>query len=341
LKVAVYYSPKDIRLVDKPVPQIGDDEILVRMKACGLCGSDLMDWYLKPRAPIVLGHEPAGIIEKKGKKVKELCVGDRVFVHHHVACLTCHYCLRGDYTLCEQFHETNISPGGFAEKFKAPAPNVQADTLKIPKNMSFKTATLIEPVACCVRAIEKCNLHAGDTVAIIGAGTTGLINTALSRLHGATKTIVSDLFNSRLKQACEFGADVTVNPNENDLKETVLAETEGIGADVVIVTAPSLDAYKTAFSICRKGGRLCIFAPTDPQKKLLMSPKELFFKEIKIVASYSTSHLETRIALQLLQANRINHQKLKTRTFPLEETAKAFKTARETKESLKIVITSN
>ncbi len=253
MKAAVYYSSQDIRIEEMPTPEIGDGEILVNMKACGVCGSDLMDWYLKPRTPLVLGHEPAGIIEKKGKKVDKFNVGDRVFVHHHVACLVCHYCLHGDYTLCKQFHETNIKPGGFAEHFKVPEPNVRTDTLKLPESMSYETATLIEPVACCIRAMRKCNLQTGDTVTIIGAGATGLIHAALSKIYGASRTIVSDFIDDRLRLAIKFGADVTVNPDNADLAKAVMSETEGRGADVAIVTAPSLEAYDEAIGILRKG----------------------------------------------------------------------------------------
>ena len=124
MKVARYHNAHDIRIEEAPTPAIQENEALVEMKACGVCGSDLMDWYLESRAPLVLGHEPTGIIVKKGKKVKDFDVGDRVFVHHHVACMKCHYCLRGDFTLCEQFHEPNIDPGGFAEYFRVPAPNL-------------------------------------------------------------------------------------------------------------------------------------------------------------------------------------------------------------------------
>jgi len=338
MKAAVYYSQKDIRIEEIPIPEIGEDEVLVEMKACGICGSDLMDWYLKSRAPLVLGHEPAGIIVKKGSKVKGFSVGDRVFVHHHVACLTCHYCIHGDYTLCEQFHKTNIEPGGFAEYFKVSTLNLQIDTLKIPENVSFEEATLIEPVGCCLRALKKCKIQTGDSVAIIGAGTTGIIHTVLSKIFGAAKTIVSDLIDYRLKVAKKFGADVTVNPENEDLTEVVKAETDGRGVDLAIVTAPNLEAYKTGVNVCRKGGKLCVFAPIQPGKYLQLSIKELFFSEIQIIPSYSTSHLETRTALELINSGRINVKDLITHRFRLVETDKAFKTALENKESLKVMV---
>lgn len=338
MKVAKYYGLQDIRIEETPTPKIGEDEALVEMKACGVCGSDLMDWYLSSRVPLVLGHEPAGVIAKKGSKVRGFEVGDRVFVHHHVACLKCHYCLRGDYTLCERFHETNIKPGGFSEYFRVPAPNLQLDTLKLPDAMPFDEATLIEPVGCCLRAMKKCGVEEGDSVAVIGAGATGLIHLVLSKLFGASKTIVSDLFEYRLDAARKLGADVAVNPENQDFVKVAKAETDGRGVDVTVVTAPSLQAYATAMSICRKGGRLCVFAPTMPGRNLRVSPKELFFTELKIIPSYSTSHLETREALELMRSGRLSVKDLITHRFRLVDAAKAFKTASESKESLKVIV---
>ncbi|MEM3627193.1 MAG: zinc-dependent dehydrogenase [Candidatus Bathyarchaeia archaeon] len=338
MKAAVYYGPGDIRVEEFPRPEIGDDEALVEMKACGVCGSDLMDWYLKSRAPLVLGHEPAGVIAEKGVKVKGFDVGDRVFVHHHVACLKCRYCQHGDYTLCEQFHNTNIKPGGFAEYFRVPAPNLHLDTLKIPEGVSFEEATFIEPMGCCLRALTKCGIKVGDSVAVIGSGVTGIMQTALSKIFGATKVIVSDLVDYRLHMAKKFGADILVNSEREDLADVARAETDGMGVDVAIVTAPSLEAYKSGFRACRKGGRLCVFAPTEPGKYLQLSPKELFFSEVQIIPSYSTSHMETRMALELIKSGRMNVKELITHRFRLLEAADAFKTAHGAKESLKVMV---
>jgi L-iditol 2-dehydrogenase len=341
MKAAVYYSQRDIRIEEISEPRFGHDEILVEMRACGICGSDLLEWYLRSRAPLVLGHEPTGIVSKKGSKVESFDVGDRVLVHHHVACLTCHYCLHGDYTLCDKFHRTNIEPGGFSEYFRVPAPNVYLDTMRIPEQLSFEEATFVEPVGCCLRALEKCNMQTGDSVAIIGAGTTGLIHLALSRIYGAAKVIVSDIIDFRLDFARNFGADVTVNSENEDLSQVVKEETDHRGADIVVVTAPSVDAYKTAIDACRKGGKLCMFAPTDPGSFLQVNPKELLFSEIQILPSYSTSHLETRTALQLLKSGKIDVKRLVTHRFDLDHTAEAFRTALENKESLKILVLSD
>jgi len=338
MKTAVYYSLDDVRIEEMPKPEIGPEEILVKMKTCGICGSDLMDWYLKNRTPLVLGHEPSGVIVEVGDKVEDFKLGERVFVHHHVACLTCHYCLRGDYTMCDKFRQTHIHPGGFAEYFKVPAPNLQTDTLKIPDDVSFEEATLIEPVACCLRALKKCKIQPEDTVVIIGAGPSGIIHTTFSRSFGASQIIVSDLVNYRLEAARRFGADLTINPQSESLVKKVEEVTNGIGADIVVVTAPNIRAFSEGIDVCRKGGTVCLFAPTPPNEYMRVSPHKLFFSEIKIIPSYSASHIETRTALKLISSGRIKAKELITHRFPLNRIEDAFKTAAKSKECLKVVV---
>jgi len=339
MKAAVYYRLDNIELRDMSKPKISHDEILVKMKACGICGSDLMEWYLKGRAPLFLGHEPSGIIAETGDKVEDFKVGDRVFVHHHVACLTCHYCIRGKYTMCEQFGKTQITPGGFAEYFRVPAANLKIDTLKIPNNLSFEEATLIEPVACCIRAMRKCNVQPSDTIAIIGAGPSGIINTMLLR-NSASKIIVSDVIDYRLKVAKRLGADLTINPTNEDFVEKLKNATDGRGADLVVVTAPSIEAFLEGVQVCRRGGTLCLFAPTPPEVQARISPHRLFFLEITMIPSYSTSHVETRMALEMISSRRVKANELITHRFPLTQIQDAFKTAVETRECLKVVITN-
>jgi L-iditol 2-dehydrogenase len=338
MKVAMYYSLDNIRIEDKPTPKIGPNEILVEMKACGVCGSDLMEWYLRSRAPLVLGHEPAGVVAETGEEVKNFHVGDRIFVHHHVACLTCHYCARGDYTMCSQYRQTHIEPGGFAQYFRVPEPNLQIDTLKLPGNVSYEEATLIESVGCCIRAQKKCIIQAGDTVAVIGAGPSGIIHTMLANISGSSQTLVSDTVDYRLEAAKRLGADLIINPQKEKLIEKVKEATEGRGADVVIVTAPNVKALEDGIQICRKGGTICLFAPTQPDEYARLSPHRLFFNEITVVPSYSTSHLETRTALQLISSGRIKAIELITHRFPLSQTAEAFRIAAKNKECLKVVV---
>ncbi len=338
MKAAVYHSPNHIRIEEAPQPRIEADEILVDMKACGICGSDLIEWYLKSRAPLVLGHEPAGVIVEIGEKVQDFELGERVFVHHHVACLKCYYCLRGDYTMCEIFRQTHIIPGGFTEYFKVPAKNLQIDTLKIPENISFEEATLIEPIACCLRALKKCRVQPGDTVVIIGAGISGIINSILSRNLGASQIIISDMVKYRLEAAKRLGVDLAVNARSDSLIEKVKEATHGRGADLVIVTAPNAKAYLEGVEVCRRGGTLCMFAPIGPDEHLSLSLHKLFFSEIKFIPSYSTSHIETRTALELMSSGKIRAKELITHRFPLNRIEEAFETATKNKKCLKVVV---
>ena len=338
MKAAVYYDKEDIRLEEMPVPKIGDGEVLVQMKVCGVCGSDLMDWYIKPRAPIVLGHEPVGTISEKGVKTNGFELGERVFVHHHVACLKCHYCLHGDFTLCEEFHKTRIVPGGFAEKIRVPNRNLAIDTLKIPDQVTDEEATFIEPLGCCLRALKKCKIQIGDVVAVLGCGGTGALHIAVSKLLGASMVVASDFFEERLRRAKEFGADVIINAKEESLRDVVQSVSGGRGADVVVVTAPSISAYSNALETVRRGGTVCAFAPTEPGKTLQVSPKGLFFSEVKITPSYSTSHVETREALELIRNRRVDVAGMVTSRFALSEVEAALKAAREDMSNLKVIV---
>ncbi len=340
MKAAVYYSLDNILVEDVPMPKVDAHEILVQMKACGVCGSDLMEWYLKTRTPLVLGHEPAGMVARVGGKVEGFEVGDRVFAHHHVACLTCHYCRHGAFTLCEQFTKTHLEPGGFAEYFKVPAPNLQRDTLKIPPELSFEEATLIEPVGCCIRSLNKCNVQAADSAVVLGAGPSGIVLTMLLRIFGAGQVIVTDFVDYRLKVAKGLGADLTVNPEKESLIDMVKKATDGRGADLVVVTAPNVNAYLAGLELCRRVAILCVFAPTHSGEFMRLSPSKLFFSEIKLMPSYSTSHIETRVALNLIKTRRIDAKKLITHRFPLSRTEEAFQTAARSKECVKVVVTN-
>jgi len=263
MKVAKYYARDDIRLEDMPVPQIGPGEILVRVEACGLCGSDLMEWYTAEKAPAVLGHEPAGVVAQVGAGVTAFAPGDRVFVHHHVPCFTCHYCLRGYYTLCDTFKATQLDPGGFAEYIRVPALNVERDVLKLPPDMSFAEATLIEPVATCIRGIERANVQVGDTVVVIGAGVAGIIHLQLARILGAAKVLVTDFAPFRLEMARRMGADLVLDA-QADILPVLKASNEGRGADVVIVTAGSIGAMEQGMALAGGGATVLLFAPSSP-----------------------------------------------------------------------------
>ncbi len=341
MKAAVFHGLSDVRCEEVPVPEPGPEEILVEMKACGICGSDLMDWYLRARAPLVLGHEPSGVVAEVGDRVAGFAPGDRVFVHHHVACLSCHYCVNGSFTVCDQFRRTNILPGGLAEFFRVPSRNVKVDTLRIPDVLSFEEATLLEPIACCLRALGRCRLQMGDTVLVIGAGPSGAIHVMISRGFGAARVIVSDFVDYRLEVARKLGADLVINPRNENLVHRVMEATDGRGADIVVVTAPNVKAFSEALDVCRRGGTVSLFAPTPPDESIGWSPYRLFFSEISIVPSYSASHVETRAAMSLLASGRIPAKELITHRFPLGRVDEAFQMAAEGKNCMKVVVVND
>jgi len=341
IRAARYYSSSEIRIEEVPLPAVKKGELKVKVKACGICGSDLTDWYMEPRAPMFIGHEPAGVVVETGEGVRDFQVGDRVFVHHHVPCFVCHYCSRGYYTLCKTFKETAIYPGGFAEYIIAPELNVEKDTLKLPDHISFEEATLIEPVGCCIRGIERANVRRGDTVVVFGAGFMGLAHVQLARLYGATRIITVDCVDYRLKKAEELGSDHVINFKKESVKERIKDLNEGRGADIVIVSAGKLEALQEGMEIAEKGGTVYLYAPFPPGTMFPFDLYRFFFNEISFVTSYSASPFDTRAALELMRSRRIDAGKLVTHRFPLDQVGEAFQLARKAKESLKIVVEMN
>jgi len=338
MKAALYYANNDIRIVDVPVPEIGPGEILVEMKACGICGSDVMEWYRKPKAPLFFGHEVTGVVRKVGEGVSSFKVGDRVFVHHHVPCFVCHYCQRGSYTMCPTYHKSSIDPGGFAEFIRVPSINVERGMLKLPPEISFEEGTLIEPLSCALRGLKKSGLREGDTVVIIGCGVSGLLHVQMAKLLGAGVIIATDFIEYKLQKAEKLGADYTINPQKEDLKKKIRAINQGRLADVVVVTPGSSFAIEQGISVADKGATVYIFGPPAPDDKLSFIPNYLFFSEINIISSYSSYIAETTAALSYIQKGRINCKELITHRFSLDKIGDAMKLAAEAKESLKIVV---
>ena len=337
MRVSRYYSRDDIRLEQMDVPEIGPGELLVQVKACGLCGSDLMEWYTAEKAPTVLGHEPTGVVAAVGQGVEAFSVGDRVFVHHHVPCFTCHYCVRGSYTQCATFKATHIDPGGFAEYIRVPTLNVERDVLHLPVGMSFGQGTLIEPVATCVRGVERAGLQKGDTVAVLGCGTSGLILLQLARLWGATKVIATDFVEYRLEMARRLGADHAIHASE-DVPALIRDVNGGRGPDVVLVAVGSAKPMEQALAMVEKGGSVLFFAPTAPGVTMAVSPHRLLFEEITVTGTYSCTPQETRLSLKLIEAGRLRVDELVTHRFDLTSVAEAIALAAEAQDSLKILV---
>src|SRR5262249_49547343 len=210
----------------------GPGELLVRVAACGVCASDVMEWYMRPRAPLFIGHEPAGSVAEVGAGVDYFAPGDRVFVHHHVPCLECHHCRRRHQTVCATSRRPRPAPAGMAEYVRVPAGQVARDVLKLPDGMSFEQATLIEPVGCCVRALDRAEIAPGDSVTIVGAGFNGLVMATLARRWSAARVFVADRIAARLQLAGEVGAEAAIDVDAGDSAAALRAANDGRLASV-------------------------------------------------------------------------------------------------------------
>jgi len=338
LKIAKLYSFNDIRIEDIPIPEVGRENALLKTKASGICSGDVMPWYIDKKAPLVIGHEPAGEIIEAGKDVMSFKPGDRVFVHHHAPCFMCRYCKRGDYVQCETWKNTKIIPGGISEYILIPETNLKNDTLALSDSLSYEDGTLIEPTACVVKALKRANIRRGDTVLIIGLGVMGQLNILLVKTYGADKIIGADMVPFRLAKAKEFGADEVIDISKDNLIDSLKYLTGGAMADLVIVGPNSVDAMRQGISATGAGGRVLFFTPAKPDEQLTIEPNDLYFRDINIITSYSCGPTDTADAVELIKKGIVRADKLITHRFPIEETAEAFRMTAEARDSLKSVI---
>ncbi|HOY10410.1 MAG TPA: alcohol dehydrogenase catalytic domain-containing protein, partial [Candidatus Omnitrophota bacterium] len=234
MNVAMYYNNKDVRLEEMPTPHAGPGELVVKVIASGICGSDVLEWYRIKKAPIVLGHEIAGDITEIGEGVKKYKPGDRVFVSHHIPCNTCRYCLAGYHTACETLHTTNYFPGGFAEYIRMPALNVDRGVFVLSPEVSYEDGAFIEPLACVIRGQRIAALKPGQTVLVIGSGISGLLHILAAKAVGAGRIIAVDINAYRLRMAKQLGADAVIDAKE-DVPELVREMNGGWLADLAIV----------------------------------------------------------------------------------------------------------
>jgi len=338
MRVAMYYNNQDVRVEEVPVPKIGPGELLVRVEASGICGSDAMEWYRIGKAPLVLGHEIAGEIVAVGEGVERYKVGDRISAAHHVPCNICHYCMNGHHTVCDTLHRTNFDPGGFAEYVRLPAINVDRGVYLLPEEMSFEEATFIEPLACVLRAQRIAQLQPGNSVLIIGSGISGLLHLQLARRMGACLVVATDIADYRLEAARRFGADVVLHA-EQDIPAQLSSVNDGRLADRVLVCTGAPQAIEQALRSVERGGTILFFAPTNPGVTIPISINDLFFrKDITLTTSYAGSPADYATALKLIHAGRIQVREMITHRLSLAETGLGIKLVADAKESIKVII---
>lgn len=323
MKVAVYYRNDDIRLQDWARPTIGEGELLVKVRASGICGTDLMEWYRIQKAPRVLGHEITGdIVESRSPKYK---IGQRVFVSHHVPCDCCKFCLEGNHTACETLHQGSYDPGGYSEFVRVPRLNVEKGTYVLPEGISYEVGTMIEPLACALRGERVIQLRAGETVLILGSGVSGLLNIRAAKLLGA-KVLATDVNPFRLQKAKESGADEVFDAGE-------LPHLE---ADRVIVCTGALEAVRQAFASVARKGVVLLFAV--PSVNIEIPTLPFWRNEVTVTSSYGAAPRDLEEALTLLGDKKIDVSDLITHRIPLENIQEGFRLASKAGESLKVVL---
>ncbi len=336
-RVALYHSNSDIRIATQPLPSPEAGELLLEVHASGVCGSDLMEWYRKPKAPAVLGHEVAGAVVATGEGVRDFAVGDRVVATHHVPCGACRYCLSGRETVCELLHQTSFEPGGFAEYVRVPAINVERGVLKLPDRVSEDGGSMVEPLGCVMRGQRKAGLEAGKTLLVIGAGVSGCLHLLSARALGASAVCVSDVRPSRRRLADQLGADAVYDAREDVPR--LLRQKLGRGADVVIVTASAQQAIRQALESVDRGGTILFFAPLGPDESCALPFNQIFWRSgITLTSSYGAAPADLRRALEFIKSGRVEVDRLVTHRLPLGELQRAFELMLRGEDSLKIII---
>jgi len=337
---AVLHGPRDLRIEEVEKPKVTRGKVLVQVKACGVCMTDLhmYMWEFPVKTPVILGHEFSGIIAELGDGVTELEVGDRVAVDPALSCGVCEACASGRDNLCERLTAIGgagnvIVNGAYAEYTVVPKEAVG----KIPTEISFDEGAFVEPLGCCIHGVDISRAGIGDVVVLIGAGTIGLLLLQLIKLVGASQILVVDMKEERLQLAARLGADVVVNPSKEDPVGRLKELTHGKGADVVIEAVGSPITVKQAIQMVGKGGRVVIFGVAPVESKVDMSPFDTYFREIEIVGSYAITREAFGRSIAMLRSGRIKIEPLITERFQLNELPKAF-ALMEKKEGLKKLI---
>lgn len=330
MQVAMYYNNRDVRIEEMPRPKIGPDELLIKVRASGICGSDVLEWYRLKKAPLVLGHEATGEIAEAGQGVREYRVGDRVFVSHHVPCNTCRYCLSGNQTVCETLHTTNYYPGGFSEYIRVPKINVQRGVFILPGELSFEEGTFIEPLACVLRGQRMADLKPGQRVLILGAGIAGLLHLLVGRTKGAKEIMITEINDFRLKLAKDLGAAGAFHVQDEKIAN--------LKADLVIICTGASAAFEQALKCVDRAGTILCFAATEPGVNLPIPVNDFWRQSIKIMHSYGASPQDLKEAIELLKRKSIPVERLITHRLSLKEAGQGFKLVAGAADCLKVIL---
>jgi L-iditol 2-dehydrogenase len=345
MRAAVYRGKGSVVVETVPVPVIGVGEVLIRVAACGICGTDLKKIeYGFVAAPQIFGHEVSGTVVAVGAGVTKWKLGDRVMSFHHVPCGSCFYCERRLFSQCPGYKKVGLTAGfdpnggGFAQFVRAMPWVAERGMVAIPDDISFDEASFIEPVNTCIKAVEKARVAAGETVVVMGLGPIGLLLAMLSKLDDAT-VIGSDPMPERRAKSLSLGLDFTVDPRAGRLREEIKSHTNGRGADVVLVAVPIPGALTDALSLVRPGGRVLLFAQNDPQMKIEFPAAAVGVEEKEILGSYSAAIDRADEAAKLIFTRKLPVSKLISHRFSLEDMDRALKlAARPVGDSLKVVI---
>jgi L-iditol 2-dehydrogenase len=330
-----------IDVADVPEPVAGPGEVVVRLAACGVCGTDLEKLRGNYQSAGKIGHEPVGTIDSLGAGVGTLSVGERVWVHHHVPCYACAVCQRGDFTFCPTYSQSNIDPGGFAEKFRVPASHVERGAVqRLDPAVPWDVGTLLEPAACGLTAIRRVGLHPGDSVFVVGLGPVGILYARLARALGAGWVGGSDLSGRRREAAQHGGVEHAVDARDpEEAVRRVEASTRTLGADLVVVATGAPAAVALGTRLARRGGTLNLFGLPEAGSRLDVDLQQLYLRGTRVIPSYATTERDIADVQRLLVARRVDFSDLVTHRFPVGEAAEAFATAARPEDALKVVVT--
>jgi L-iditol 2-dehydrogenase len=330
MKAAIFHGPNELRLEEVKTPEINEHEILVRVNASAVCGTDVRIFEGKKtkgvRTPSVIGHELVGTIEEVGAQVKDFFTGDRVGVMPVIPCRKCYYCLNGRENVCA--NRTAIGyeyDGGFAEYVKIPATAIEAGNLvKIPDHISFEQAVVTEPLACCINGQRKANVKMGDVVVVIGGGPIGLMHVQLAKIAGAKSVILSEPIDHRREKALLAGANFAVNPMQESLHDIVLSVSDGLGADVVIMAIGVPSLVNSSVNLLKKGGTLNLFAGFTNGVFSEIDPNVIHYNEVNVNGTSALTRADYHKSLSLIASGQINTEVLTTTGYTLDDIEQAI-----------------